>query len=68
MTPASSAARRSLVHRAARSASGSFGSWARSKVLVPMRCPWQSHIPGITAVTLVTDAPGVGGATPAGPA
>ena len=56
------------MHRAARSASGSFGSWARSNVLVPMRCPWQSHIPGITAVTLVTKAPGVAGATAAGPA
>jgi hypothetical protein len=39
-----------------------------SKVLVPMRCPWHSHIPGITVVTRVTGVPGVAGATPAGPA
>lgn len=56
------------MHRAARSASGSSGSCPRSKVLVPMRCPWHSHIPGITVVTRVTVAPGVGGATPAGQA
>ena len=30
--------------------------------------PVEARIPGITAVALVTDAPGVGGATPAGPA
>ena len=66
--PASSAARRSRVHRAARSASGSRGSRPRSKLLAPMRCPWHSHIPGMTATALVSDADGDGGARAAGPA
>jgi hypothetical protein len=56
------------VHRAARSASGSSGTCVRSKLLVPKRCPWHSHIPGMTVAALVTVAPGVGGAIPAGPA
>jgi hypothetical protein len=43
-------------------------SRARSKVLVPRKCPWHSHIPGITAEVRVTAAPGVDGAAPAGPA
>jgi hypothetical protein len=68
VTPASSAARRSLADLAARSATGSSGSCPRSNVREPRKCPWQSHIPGMTAAAWVVAAPGVSGAPAAGPA
>ena len=66
--PASSAARRSRADRAPRSGSGSSTRRPRSKVLVPKKWPWQSHIPGMTAAAAQTAAPGEAGAVAAGPA
>ena len=68
VTPASSAARRSRADRAARTVSGSSGSWPRSNTRVPRKWPWQSHSPGMTAAAVCTCAAGVAGAVAAGPA
>ena len=64
VTPASSAVAASFAHRIAMSAGGIVMMLARSARTVPRKCPWQSHIPGMTAGTRSAVASGSRG--PAG--
>src|SRR6267378_1532269 len=58
----------SFVARAANTARGVRAISSTFRVRIPMKCPWTSHIPGISAGTFRTVAPAADGAPSIGPA
>src|SRR3989454_614869 len=68
VNPAETATSASFVARAANTATGVRAISSTFRVRIPMKCPWTSHIPGISAGTLSTVAPAADGAPSIGPA
>src|SRR2546428_582916 len=68
VNPAETATSASFVARAANTARGVRAISSTFRVRIPMKCPWTSHIPGISAGTFRTVAPAADGAPSIGPA
>src|SRR5947209_2054404 len=66
--PAETATSASFVARAASTARGVRVISSTFSVRIPMKCPWTSHIPGMSAGTFTTVAPAAEGAPSIGPA
>src|SRR5438445_3651170 len=68
VNPAATATSASFVARAANTARGVRAISSTLRVRIPMKCPWTSHIPGMSAGTFRTTAPAADGAPSIGPA
>src|SRR5256712_108846 len=68
VNPAETATSTSFVARAANTARGVRAISSTLRVRIPMKCPWTSHIPGMSAGTFRTTAPAADGAPSIGPA
>src|SRR2546428_1353442 len=68
VNPAETATSASFVARAANTARGVRAISSTLRVRIPMKCPWTSHIPGMSAGTFRTTAPAADGAPSIGPA
>src|SRR2546426_617204 len=68
VNPAETAPSASFVARAANTARGVRAISSTLRVRIPMKCPWTSHIPGMSAGTFRTTAPAADGAPSIGPA
>src|SRR2546428_314963 len=68
VNPAETATSASFVARAANTARGVRAISSTLRVRIPMKCPWTSHIPGMSAGTFRVVAPAADGAPSIGPA
>src|SRR3989441_1306036 len=68
VNPAATATSASFVARAANTARGVRAISSTLRVRIPTKCPWTSHIPGMSAGTFRTIAPAADGAPSIGPA
>src|SRR3989441_620526 len=68
VNPAETATSASFVARAANTGRGVRAISSTLRVRIPMKCPWTSHIPGMSAGTFRVVAPAADGAPSIGPA